>query len=163
MLLAKAEAAAAEEARQAAEEAAKAETEEEKRKAKEREATLRKKQRTEKAKRINNNLQGAIKSRQIERLEPAVREAEESKKDKLEDLDDKKLQEAKKLLEQLQTAKNLNNAIGWRKMEALYDAMKAVKRGGYEHELAKEMAEAGHLLAKLKRLEQLKKEVTVFR
>ena len=158
---AKAEAAAGEQARCAAEEAAKASTEEEKRKAKEKEAAAKKKQRTERAKRLNNNLQGAIKSRQIERLEPAIKEAEEGKKEKLEEMDEKRLEEAKKLLKQLQTAKNLNNAIGRRKMEVLEEAMKAVKHGGFEQELAKEMAEASHLMVRLKRLEQLKKEVTV--
>eukprot|EP00118_Oscarella_pearsei_P011354 m.75805 g.75805 ORF g.75805 m.75805 type:complete len:548 (+) comp35957_c0_seq1:63-1706(+) len=112
-----------------------------------------------KAKKINDQLDHAISSEKIEELEPAVKEAEDNKGNLEGDLDLRKLEKAKELLRKLQAAKNLDDAVGRRKIEALKRAIDDVRSAGLERMLAREMAEADQLLAKLKKLEQFRKAV----
>ena len=58
--------------------------------------------------------------------------------------------QAEKLLKKLQATKNLCDATVARKLAALEKAIDAVKKGGWEKDLQREMMEANTLLEKVR-------------
>ncbi|XP_065890707.1 tropomyosin-like isoform X2 [Dysidea avara] len=111
--------------------------------------------RKEKENRLRQRLDTAIKSRDVTKLEPAIAEV---KKEKVPDCVEQ-LSVAQRLLAQLKAKSNLNNALVARQLQRLEKAMKEVKDGKFEEGLKQEMLQANGLLEKLRRLEDMKREV----
>jgi len=112
--------------------------------------------RKEKENRLRRKLDAAIKSRDMAQLEPAVAEV---KKEKVLDCSEQ-LSVAQRLLAQLKAKSNLNSALVARQLQRLEKAMKEVKDGKFEEDLKQEMLQASKLLEKLRRLEDMKREVS---
>ena len=113
--------------------------------------------RREKENRLRHKLDTAIKSCDVTQLEPAIAEV---KKEKVPDCFEQ-LSVAQQLLAQLKAKSNLNSALVARQLQRLEKAMKEVKDGKFEEDLKQEMIQANGLLEKLRRLEDMKSEVSV--
>lgn len=112
--------------------------------------------RKEKENRLRQKLDTAIKSRDMAQLEPAIAEV---KKEKVPDCSEQ-LSVAQRLLAQLKAKSNLNSALVARQLQRLEKAMKEVKDEKFEEDLKQEMLQASGLLEKLRRLEDMKREVS---
>ena len=112
--------------------------------------------RREKEKKLCHRLDNAIKSCEVSQLEPAIAEI---KKEQVSDCSEQ-LAVAEKLLSRLKTKSKLNSALVARQLQRLETAMRDVKERGFEEELKQEMLQANELLEKLRKLEEMKAEVS---
>ncbi|XP_025111092.1 vicilin-like seed storage protein At2g18540 isoform X2 [Pomacea canaliculata] len=108
-----------------------------------------------KHKRIRIQLKVAIKSQEKFQLEYSIKEFQKAE---LSD-DDMDLEKAVQLLRKISAKDGLHQAMNKREITELERAMAFVREHGYHADLEKEMASAGHLLGRLKRLERIRHEI----
>ncbi|KAM7443357.1 hypothetical protein ABFA07_007825 [Porites harrisoni] len=150
-----AERAAAEAARLAAEAAKKATDEAARKAAEEVEKKALAEAMANKEKRLRANLKGATKSRKVERIEGAVKEAKSAKMPGLKnDID-----EAEKTLRNVQAGEALRGAIRRRHLGDLEKSMAHIRKNGWEKDWGIELKEGEKLATRLRRLEKLKAEI----